>query len=121
MSNGSGTHGSEQSDTPLKGWDKDAFWYPTLDRRGALLGLFLLLLVLHFDEIFGFAASSALIGGWLPVTFGYHIFINVLHVGFMLLIYLNWPDPTDKDIDRPGVVEGEAEPGATGTGATEGD
>lgn len=121
MSNGSGNHEAEQHNTPPKGWDKGAFWYPTLDRRGALLGLFAILLVLHFDELFGFAASSTLLGGWLPITFGYHIAINVLHVAFMVLIYLNWPDPADKEIERPGVVDTDEEPTATGTGAAEGD
>lgn len=120
MSNGSGTHDDEQRETPLKGWDKGAFWYPTLDRRGALLGLFAVLLLLHFDELFGFATSSTLLGGWLPITFGYHILINVLHVGFMVLIYLNWPDPTDKDIERPGVVETDSESSTPGTGTAEG-
>ena len=90
-------------DQALKGWDKGAFWYPTLDRRGALLGLFLLILVLHFDEIFGIASSQTLVFGWWPITMAYHVGINLLHVAFMVLIYLNWPDPTDEDIERPGV------------------
>lgn len=119
MSNDNKNHASE--DRALKGWDKGAFWYPTLDRRGALLGLFVVLLVLHFDEIFGFAASQALVGDWLPVTFAYHVGINVLHVAFMVLIYLNWPDPADKDIERPGVVDPEAEPAPAATGTAEGD
>lgn len=120
MSSGSGTHGAESNKSALKGWDTDAFWYPSLDRQGALLGLFLVLVVLHFDELFGFAASSTLLGGWLPITFGYHIFLNVLHVGFMVLIYLNWPDPTDKDIDRPGTRAADEETAAAGAGTAEG-
>ena len=102
----------------MKGWDKGAFWYPTLDRRGALLAVFLLLLVLHFDEIFGFASSSTLVFGWWPITMAYHVGINVLHVAFMVLIYLNWPDPKDEDIDRPGVRSADATAPAA---ATEGD
>ena len=120
MSSGSGTHDVEANSSSLEGWDTGAFWYPTLDRRGALLGLFVILLVLHFGEIFGFATSTTLVGGWLPITFAYHIFTNVLHVAFMVLIYLNWPDPTDKDIDRPGAVEADEEAGAAGAGAAEG-
>ena len=103
----------------MKGWDKGAFWYPTLDKRGALLAVFLLLLVLHFDEIFGFAGSSTLIGGWWPITMAYHVGLNVLHVAFMVLLYYNWPDPADKDLDQPGVRTTAERPAAAG--AAEGD
>jgi hypothetical protein len=106
-------------DGALKGWDKGAFWYPTLDKRGALLAVFLLLLVLHFDEIFGLASSQTLVFGWWPITMAYHVGINVLHVAFMVLIYLNWPDPKDEDVDRPGVRAAD-EAAAVGA-AAEGD
>lgn len=87
----------------LKGWDKGAFWYPTLDKRGALLAVFLILLVLHFNELFGIAASQGLVFGWWPLNMAYYVGLNVVHVAFMVLIYLNWPDPKDKDIDQPGI------------------
>ena len=104
----------------LTGWDKGAFWYPTLDRRGALLAVFLLLLVLHFDEIFGLAGSSTLVFGWWPITMVYHVGINVLHVGFLVLLYLNWPDPKDEDIEQPGVASPAEGPEPTAA-AAEGD
>jgi len=125
MSQTTDTHdGSEDSggtDASLKGWDKGAFWYPTLDRRGALLGLFFVLLLLHFDEIFGIAGSTALVFDWLPATMAYHIGINVLHVAFMVLIYLNWPEPTDKDLDQPGVATSETSGEISGTATVEGE
>jgi len=119
MARSSDTHGNDAQD--VKGWDTDAFWYPTLDRHGALLGLFFLLLVLHFDEIFGIAGSSWLVFGWWPATMAYHVGINLLHVAFMVLIYLNWPEPKDEDLDRPGVATAETGAGAAGTAAAEGD
>lgn len=118
MSTGTDEHGTSSPDDALKGWDKGAFWYPTLDKRGALLVVFLLLLVLHFDEIFGIAGSSTLVFGWWPITMVYHVGVNVLHVAFMVLLYLNWPDPTDEDIVQPSVPP--AESGPTGA-AAEGD
>lgn len=114
----SDTDAHVDDDPALQGWDTGAFWYPTLDRRGALLGLFLLLLVLHFDEIFGLASSQTLVFGWWPITMVYHVGINVLHVAFMVLLYLNWPDPGDEDINRPGDRD-TAEQAAIG--AVEGD
>ena len=111
MSGDNQKHGSDAQS--LKGWDKGAFWYPTLDKRGALLAVFLLLLVLHFDEIFGLAGSSMLVGGWWPITMVYHVGINVLHVAFMVLLYLNWPMPKDKDLDQPGVRSQEGPAAAT--------
>lgn len=109
---------TDTHDAPT-GWDTGAFWYPTLDRRGALLAVFLLLLVLHFDELFGIAGSSTLVFGWWPATMAYHAGVNVLHVAFMVLLYLNWPDPTDEDVTRPGVRA--AEPDRPGAAAAEGD
>jgi len=124
MSQSTDAHGGEtgrgSTEDSLKGWDKGAFWYPTLDRRGALLALFFLLLVLHFDELFGIAGSSQLVFGWLPATMAYHIGINVLHVAFMVLIYLNWPEPTDEDLDQPGMRR-ETTAETASTAAAEGD
>lgn len=103
-----------ETDHPPRGWDRDAFWYPTLDRRGGLLGLAVVLFVLHFDELFGVYANSTLLFGWLPINLGYHIFMGVLHVGFMYLLYLNWPSA-----DLP-ESEGEPTERETVTDATAG-
>lgn len=111
MPDGNKSH--DRGEHALKGWDKGAFWYPTLDRRGALLGLFFVLVVLHFNEIFGLHTSTDLVFGWLPVNMAYYVGTNVLHVLFLVLIYLNWPDPADEDIDRPGVVGGDDPAAAT--------
>lgn len=75
------------------GWDRNAFWYPTLDKRGGLLFLFVALFVLHFNELFGLHASDSLIAGWIPVNLGYYLVMGVLHLGFMILLYYNWPRP----------------------------
>ena len=117
MADDNQAHGDGQQS--LKGWDKGAFWYPTLDKRGALLAVFLLLIILHFDGLWGIASSSYLVFGWWPITMAYHVGVNVLHVAFMVLIYLNWPDPADKDIDQPG-VRTQDQTAATGS-TTEGD
>lgn len=117
MSSDTKSHGGGEGS--LSGWDKGAFWYPTLDRQGALLAVFLLLIVLHFDELWGLASSSYLVFGWWPITMAYHVGLNVLHVAFMVLIYLNWPDPADEDIERPGIRTEDRAPAASG--AAEGD
>lgn len=119
MATGTDEHETGSKEEALKGWDTDAFWYPTLDKRGALLAVFLLLLVLHFDEIFGIAGSSTLVFGWWPITMVYHVGINVLHVAFMVLLYLNWPHPKDEDIAQPAVPV--TEPEAPGAAPAEGD
>lgn len=88
------------------GWDKDAFWYPTLDKRGALLALAIVLFILHFDELFGLHTSKVLVFGWLPIEMAYQIFQGFLHVGFMYLLYLNWPSPTaELGGDEPEIEE----------------
>lgn len=107
-----------ETDHPPVGWDRDAFWYPTLDRRGGLLGLAVILFVLHFDGLFGFYSSSTLLLGWLPINLGYHIFMGVVHIGFMYLLYLNWPQPTT-DTSKLGSEAAERETvtdSTTGTG-----
>lgn len=119
MSTGNEERGNDAGEPALKGWDKNAFWYPTLDRSGALLAVFLLLLVLHFNELFGLSASSTLVFGWWPINMAYYVGLNVLHVAFLVLIYFNWPDPTDEDIEGYGVVEAEETP--TPAAAAEGD
>ena len=86
------------TDERLKGWDTDAFWFPTLDRRGALLGVFVVLIALHFDSMWGFAGSRQLVAGWLPVTFAYHVALGVLYVAFMVLIYVNWPEHSEEAV-----------------------
>lgn len=118
MSTGTDEQGGESTDPRLKGWDKGAFWYPTLDRRGALLGVFLLLLVLHFNELFGLSTSTALVFGWLPVNMAYYIGLNVLHVAFLVLLYYNWPDPKDEDVLEPTPVQRDT---AAAPAAAEGD
>lgn len=90
---------------PTSGWDTDAFWYPTLDKRGALLALAIVLFALHFDELFGLASNSTLLFGWLPIEMGYQILQGVLHVGFMYLLYLNWPSPSAEVVSEEPEVE----------------
>jgi len=82
---------SSDTDNGLTGWDTSAFWVPSLDFQGALLLVTILLVILHMDEIFGLHSSASLIFGWLPVNFGYHFIISLLHVLFLLLLYHQWP------------------------------
>lgn len=35
-----------------------------------------------------------LLADWLPVNIGYYIGLNLLHVAFMVLVYLTWPEPS---------------------------
>lgn len=105
-------------DEALKGWDKGAFWYPTFDRRGALLGLFLLFGVLQFNELFGLHTDATMLFGWLPTNMAYYVGLTIGHIIFMFLIYLNWPYPTDSELD---VGTAEEEPTVTTTGEAEDD
>ncbi len=68
---------------------------PSGDGRGLLLAVFLLLFVLHFDELFGLHTSRALVMGTVPVNYVYHMVQGALHVGFLYLLYRQWPDPPD--------------------------
>lgn len=79
-------------------WDTDAFWYPSRDRQTALLALFLLLGVLHFDELLGLHTSSVLVFGFWPVEFFYQAVMVIAHTAFMYLLYRSWPlRPEDSD------------------------
>lgn len=115
MSTGNEERGDGTGEQALKGWDTGAFWYPTLDRRGALLGVFLLLMVLHFNELFGLSASQALVFGWWPINMAYYVGLNVLHVAFLVLMYYNWPDPKDEDVLEPTPVQRDRPAPATAT------
>lgn len=73
------------------GWDRSALFYPTRDRDGALLGIFMALFVLHFGELFGMAGPATLLAGILPVEFAFQIVTAVLSVLFAGLLYRFWP------------------------------
>lgn len=75
-----------------EGWDRNAFWVPTLDRRGAFLAGVVLLFALHFNELFGVHTLEGLLFGWLPINLFYYVGLGVLHVGFLLLLYVHWPE-----------------------------
>lgn len=105
MTNDTDAQGVGNDASSATGWDRDGFWYPTLDSKGLLLGLFLILFVLHFSELLGLYDDPSLLFGWLPINFGYHAFMAIVHATFFYLLYLNWP--TIPDVMQPGDPGGE--------------
>lgn len=80
-------------------WDKGAFWYPTLDRTGALLGIGLVLLLIHFETVLGLELNGVIFG-WLPTQFAYHLGTTVLYVGYAALLYYYWPYPSEEVLEE---------------------
>jgi hypothetical protein len=107
----------DSTDHPPRGWDSDAFWYPTADRRGALLATAGVLFLLHFDELFGLHTDPTLLAGWLPIEMGYQIGLGLLHVAFMGLLYLNWPSASEHAAAQIEEFEREGGPASSADGA----
>lgn len=81
--------------------DSTAFWVPGVDRQTLLLVGAVLLAGLHVDELVGLHSDGTLLFGWLPVHFGYHLGLSLVHVGFLLVVYYSWPIWNDAPDDDP--------------------
>ncbi len=76
-----------------KHWDRGAFWFPTRDRRGVFFLFFMVLFILHFDELFGIHTMDTVLFGAFPSHYVYHFIKSLVHVVFLYLLYLHWPEP----------------------------
>lgn len=66
--------------------------------RGGLLALFAVLVIFHFDSIFGLYSNSYLVFGFWPIEFAYQAMMGLVHLGFFYILYRNWPK-TDSTAD----------------------
>lgn len=122
-----------EKDSHTKGVSRKSFWVPTLDKRGGLLLLAAFLYVFHHSELLGIHQSDVLLFNWLPVGFAYHSGLGLVYIGFILVLYYNWPDaavnerideirePAEKKQAAPEVIEDDApEDSATDGGSDTG-
>lgn len=91
-------------DDAVRGWDRSAFWFPSADRKGLLLLVTILLIGLHFGELFGIHTSEAFLFGAIPVSVAYHGSLIVVYSLWIYVLYRNWPDmPTrEEELDMEG-------------------
>lgn len=71
------------------------FWLPTNAKRGVLLLLVLVMVVLRQSELLGLMNNTVLVFGWLPMQLAYDILFGLVAAVIAYAIYREAPEPPE--------------------------